>query len=217
MTLTTHKRAIGVFSNHQDAEKALMELGSVGFPLHQISIVAKDIDRRNHEFAGADMGDAFYRARTEGDYPQEGTASHRDSGNYAGEGAKLGAVSGAGAGAIVGLIEGLGILAIPGVGPAAALGTIIGNVIFNTGLGAGIGGVGGALIGWGIPEERAKFYSDRVSHGDYLVVAEGTEDEIDRAQAVLNHRGIRNWEVYNTPRTPGNRQMKTISRQPGID
>lgn len=73
------------------------------------------------------------------------------------------------------------------------------------------------MIGWGIPEDQAKFYQDRVSQGDYLVIVEGTEPEIARAEAILNNRGIQQWGVYDAPRRVDNPQMGVISRQTGID
>ncbi len=33
--------------------------------------------------------------------------------------------------------------------------------------------------------------------GDYLVMIEGTEDEINRAGSILRNRNIRNWNIYS--------------------
>ncbi|UBF29020.1 hypothetical protein K9N68_14975 [Kovacikia minuta CCNUW1] len=51
----------------------------------------------------------------------------------------------------------------------------------------------------GIPEDRARVYSDRVSRGDYLVMVEGSEEEIHRAESILNRRGIQEWGIYDSP------------------
>jgi hypothetical protein len=51
----------------------------------------------------------------------------------------------------------------------------------------------------GIPDERARFYNDRVTHGDYLVMVDGTEDEIRRADTILNRRGIQEWGIFDAP------------------
>ncbi|WNN87925.1 DUF1269 domain-containing protein [Gloeocapsopsis dulcis] len=87
---------------------------------------------------------------------------------------------------------------IPGVGPFLAGGTIA-TTLAGAGIGAAAGGIVGALTGLGIPEEDAKAYSDRVSHGDYLVFIEGTAADIDRASTVLSNRGVQGWKVYDMP------------------
>ena len=83
-----------------------------------------------------------------------------------------------------------GVLAIPGVGAAAEVGFLLGNTLLGSGIGAAGGGLVGALIGWGVPEERANYYNDRVyNENDYLVMVEGTEAEIRAAEAVLQEGG----------------------------
>ncbi len=47
------------------------------------------------------------------------------AGNHAGESARASAIAGGAARGLVGLIEGLAVLAIPGVGPAVAAGTVL--------------------------------------------------------------------------------------------
>jgi hypothetical protein len=97
---------------------------------------------------------------------------------------------------------GLGAIAIPGIGPvmlAGATATALATTLSGTAIGAVAGGLIGALIGLGIPEDRARVYSDRVSRGDYLVMVEGTDEDVRRAEAVLGRRGIQEWGVYDIP------------------
>lgn len=178
-----HKRAVGVFSNYSDAEAALTELKNSGFPMDRVSVVAKDADRHD-DIGGADVSDRV--------------------GNKAGLDATKGALTGGTLGGLTGLLVGLGALAIPGIGPvmlAGATATTIATTLSGTALGAAAGGLIGALIGLGIPEERARVYHDRVSRGHYLVMVEGADDEIRRAEAILSHRGIEDWGIYNDPNT----------------
>jgi hypothetical protein len=42
-------------------------------------------------------------------------------------------------------------------------------------------------------------YHDYVVDGDYLVIVDGTEAEILRAETIFKHKGMREWEVYNSP------------------
>ena len=98
------------------------------------------------------------------------------------------------------LLVGLGSLAIPGIGPMIAAGTFGASLVAtvaSTGVAAAtFGGVVEALTDLGIPEETARIYTDRLHAGDYLVVVDGSEDDISRAQGVFSSRGIQNWGVF---------------------
>jgi Heat induced stress protein YflT len=181
MALNDRKRAVGVFSNRTDAEHALSELRDAGFNMDKVSVIAKDADR---------TGDIA------------GVETQKSVGNKADEGAATGAVTGSVLGGITGLLVGLGTLAIPGVGPvllAGEIATALATTAAGAGIGAAAGGLLGALAGLGIPEERAKVYSDRVSHGDYLLIVEGTDAESRRAETILRNRGIQHFGIYNVP------------------
>lgn len=181
MALRPHKRAVGVFPNRRDAELALRELRDSHFPMDRVSAIARDSDRPN-EIAGAEVRDHV--------------------GNKADEGATTGAVTGGALGGLTGLLVGLGTLAIPGIGPimlAGATATTIATTLAGGAIGAAAGGLVGALIGLGIPEERARAYNERVSRGEYLVMVEGTEDEIRRAEAILRRRGIQEFGIFDAP------------------
>jgi uncharacterized protein YcfJ len=82
-----------------------------------------------------------------------------------------------------------------------ALATALATTISGGAIGAAAGGLVGGLVGLGIPEDRARVYNDRVSRGDYLVIVDGSEDEIRRAEAVLSHRGIQEWGIYDSTAT----------------
>jgi len=179
MVLGYDKRAVGVFSRRHDAERALNELRDAGFSMDRVSIVAKDAERGD-QIAGADMHD-----HTKAD-----------------EGAATGAATGGALGALTGLLIGLGAIAIPGIGPvmlAGATATALATTLSGGAIGAVAGGLIGALIGLGIPEERARVYSDRVSQGDYLVMVEGSDADISRAEGILSRGGIQEWGVYDIP------------------
>ena len=181
MTLAQQKRAVGVFSRREDAERALNDLRNSGFSMNQVSVVAKDADRGD-QLAGADM--------------------NAQVGNKADEGATTGAVTGGALGGITGLLVGLGALAIPGIGPvmlAGAAATTIATALSGTAIGAAAGGLLGALVGLGIPEEQARAYNQRLSRGEYLVIVDGTDDEVRRAGAILSNRGIQEWNIYVAP------------------
>ncbi|KAB8321267.1 hypothetical protein SD81_002425, partial [Tolypothrix campylonemoides VB511288] len=61
----------------------------------------------------------------------------------------------------------------------------------------------GGLVGLGIPENRAKVYSDRINRGDYLVIVDGTEDEVRRAEPILKRHGIQEFDIFDAADTHG--------------
>ena len=167
MVLGQHRCAIGSFPNRIDVEYALNDLNSAGFPMAQISVVAKDADP-DAQFDGAGTSD-FVR-----DKAQEGTST------FALVGSMLGAIGGC--------LVGLGILAVPLVGPIVAVGTS-GTALAATLVGVGVGIVSGGLIevlsDLGMSLDRARVYSDHFSTSEYLVMVDGTDDEVRRAESIL--------------------------------
>ncbi|MFW6359570.1 MAG: hypothetical protein ACOC0N_10230 [Chroococcales cyanobacterium] len=179
---TDIQRAVGIFSTRSDAEIAMQELRDAGFNMDKVSVITQHQGHAD-EMSGAGV-------------------HHKSRAEQAKGGAAAGATAGAATGGVIGLIGGLGVLAIPGVGPAVEAGVVLANTLIGGGIGAAGGGLIGALIGWGIPEDRAKYYNERVSAGDYLVLVEGTPSEVSMAERVLHTRGVRDWSVYNAPTTP---------------
>jgi hypothetical protein len=159
----------------------------------KVSVIAKDADGGS-KLAGADMRDSV--------------------GNKADEGAASGALTGGVVGTITGLLVGLGAVAIPGIGPvmlAGATATTLATTLSGGAIGAAAGSLFGALVGLGIPEERARVYNDRLSRGDYLVIVDGTDDEIRRAGAILSNRGIQEWGIYDAPDVTRDRTHPSVN------
>lgn len=176
MTTNNLKRAVGTFPTREDAEDALMELRDAGFDMDKVSAIAQNPE-------GKDIADAEVQSSAE----------------RAKDGAETGAVMGATTGGMLGLIGSLSVLAIPGVGLATEAAVLLGNALLGSGIGAAGGSLVGALIGWGIPEEQAVYYHELLSQGSYVVLVEGTEAEVNGAEAILLNRQIRDWNIYNAP------------------
>ncbi|MFE1747150.1 DUF1269 domain-containing protein [Coleofasciculus sp. H7-2] len=179
MVLTQPKRAFGVFSNLQDAEGAIEELRAAGFPMNQVSAIGKESEPVSPPSASK---------------AQEGTT--------------IGAIAGGAAGGVLGLALGLGtIAAIPVLGPISIIGmaaTALATTLTSGVIGATAGGLLGSLTGYGIPEEQAAVYSDRIHHGDYFLIVEGTEAEVRQAEAILNRWNVQELRIYDakTPTGP---------------
>ncbi|PSB08215.1 signal transduction histidine kinase (STHK), LytS [Pleurocapsa sp. CCALA 161] len=177
--MNQYKRSVGLFYSRDEAEAALRALKDDGFDMNRVNVIAKDADQVSQSV---------------------GLDTAYDEGNNAAEGAGAGASSGAVLGGITGLLVGLGTLAIPGVGPIIVAGeaaTAIATTLAGAGIGAAAGGIIGGLVGLGIPEDKAKIYSDRVGSGSYLVMVNGTNDDISRAERILHNSGIEEYNVYD--------------------
>jgi hypothetical protein len=153
MATTQRSTVVAVFNSRTEAEQAADELQRAGFRRDSIGIVARDAEGK---------------ARTQ-------TKEGEDS--YAGEGAAVGAAAGAGVAALASLGMTFGV--IPVIGPILAIGPLAAALLSAAG-GAVAGGVAGALIGWGIPEEEAKYYESEVVAGRFLVTvqADGRYSEV---------------------------------------
>jgi hypothetical protein len=101
------------------------------------------------------------------------------------EGAVVGAGSGGVVGGAIGLLAGAGLLAIPGLGPFIAAGPIM-AALSGMAVGATVGGVGGALIGLGVPEIEAKRYENKVKDGNILISAHArNHEEVKTAKRIF--------------------------------
>jgi hypothetical protein len=143
---TTCTTRAGLFSTREAADRAIAELKAAGYKNDQIGLVYKNAGGSTTKLDGAGVPDT-----------------------KAPEGAAIGAAAGAAGGAAVGA----GILAgvIPVIGPVLAVGTL-GTILLNAAGGAAIAGIAGALIGWGVPEEDAKYYESEVGAGKFLVTVD---------------------------------------------
>jgi uncharacterized protein (TIGR02271 family) len=149
---------VGVFEDRADADRAVAELKKAGFRDDQIGVAMRHV---------------------------QGTADADATGTYAEEGTIAGVLTGLGLGALAGL----GVLSgvVPVIGPAIAAGTL-GVILSNAAAGAAVAGLAGALIGYGIPEEEAKYYHGEFEAGRTIVTvhADGRSTE---ATAILRRHG----------------------------
>ncbi len=153
----------GIFKSRASTENAVDQLKIAGFRNSDISVLMPDKDTTK-EFA-------------------------HEKNTKAPEGATTGASAGLVIGGAFGWLAGIGALAIPGVGPLVAAGPIM-AALAGAGLGGTVGGVSGALIGFGIPEFEAKRYEGSVKNGGILLSVHcDTDDWADRADTVLKDCG----------------------------
>ena len=135
----------GVVCTTEQMQKIVYELLNLGLRHEEISVLSpKDFNNQhlNHELSNKAAEGGFV-------------------------GSAIGAASGGGlsALAVIGVIGTAGLAPIFAAGPLAA-------VLAGIGAGGTVGGLGGALIGYGIPEIEAKFYEKRISDGEILITAQ---------------------------------------------
>jgi hypothetical protein len=153
----------GIFKSRESTENAVDMLKLAGFRNSDISVLMPDKDTAN-EFA-------------------------HERHNKAPEGATTGASAGLVLGGTLGWLAGIGALAIPGIGPLVAAGPIVATLA-GAGLGGAVGGISGALIGFGIPEYEAKRFEGHVKDGGILMSVHcNTAEWVDRAEIVLRDSG----------------------------
>jgi uncharacterized protein (TIGR02271 family) len=154
-TTRTSGTVVGLFHNQADAERAIQRLKQQGFSENQIGVAIRDRGRQEELIEG--------------------------TGTQAAEGAATGAIGGGVLGGVIGLLAGVGALAIPGVGPIIAGGTLA-STLAGAGIGAAAGGLLGALVGMGVPEEDAQHFDQGFRAGGTLVtVTAGSRAEEARA------------------------------------
>jgi len=151
---------VGVFEDRRQADQAVAELKRAGFRDDQVGVAMR------HD-TGSTKG-----------------ASTTDD-TYAEEAGIAGALTGLG----LGTLAGLGVLAgvVPVIGPAIAGGTL-GVILSNAAAGAAAAGLGGALIGYGVPEEEAKYYNEEFKAGRTIVTVQAG-DRCGEATAILRRSG----------------------------
>src|SRR5688572_31995174 len=137
-TATQRTTAVGVFSTHSDAQRAVNELRQAGFTETDIGVASRS-------------GETVTGATATGDKAAK-----------AGAGAAAGAATGAGVGALWGIGIAAGLL--PAIGPVIAGGTLA-AIIASAATGAAAAGIAGALVGLGIPSDEAAHYESEFQAG----------------------------------------------------
>ncbi|MGM0904049.1 MAG: general stress protein [Bacillota bacterium] len=147
MTSENVIQIVGIYDSEAKAVQAVEELKKQGYAQEDISMITNN--KEMLEKLGI----------------EEPTRSKMN------EGAKTGAATGSLIGGLAGLLAGFGAFTIPGIGPILAAGPIAAAFVGGS-AGIGIGGITGALIGLGIPEEEANRYEQEMQKEKILVIVE---------------------------------------------
>ena len=160
------KTTIGVYDSHEKAIKAIEKIKEGGFPVKQISLITKAEDTSEHIHVKS-----IKKAEESGEKAEE-----------------IEACIGVIAGPILGVLTGLGLFAIPGFGFVFGAGAVVGAMAgFDFGLVGG--GVVSILTMIGVNIAHSTKYQNHLTQGRFLVIVQGTDQEINMAKEILENLG----------------------------
>ena len=172
---------VAVYETHEEAERALKELRGTGFDVKKLSIVGKDC-HLEEQVIGYDDDDG-------GGVKYQG---------------KLAALWGG----LWGLPFGAAFFWVPGIGPVVVGGPLVSWIVGALEGAAIVGGLGGlsalgaGLYSMGIPRASVLRYERAVRDDQYVLVADGTAGEVQRATRILERSEANNVESYATAPAP---------------
>ena len=163
----SHHRATAVFDSHEEAQRAVAELRGAGVSDGDLSLIAQHGRTTTTTSGDGEVTDEHHRSLIRG-------------------------ILGGGA-----LGAGLGIaaLAIPGVGPLAAVGAIAASAVpeaaaIGAAVGAAAGTLNEVLTKHGVSEEDAHYYGERIKGGGVFVSVDNDAGiGEDRAREILYRNG----------------------------
>jgi uncharacterized membrane protein len=104
-------------------------------------------------------------------------------------------------GALAGILFSSAFLLIPVVGHVIVLGPLVSSLVGGlegAAVGGGASALFAALVGLGIPKDSVVQYETDVKTGKFLVVAQGTPEEVARAKSLLSESGPESVAAHST-------------------
>jgi uncharacterized membrane protein len=153
---------VAIYNTHSQAEEAVKALQQGGFNMQQLSIVGRDYHTDDQVVGYYNTGD---RMKAWG---------------------KIGAFWGG----LWGFLVGAAFFVIPGIGPIAVAGPLVSWIVGALEGAVVVGGLsalGAALVSIGIPRDSVIKYEHALKADKFLVVAHGTQDEVEQAKRIMDH------------------------------
>lgn len=153
------KSQVAVYDTHEKAINAIKVLNEKHFPMEQISLLGK-----------AEIADDHIHIKS------LETVKNAP------------VLIGSGAGLIIGLLSGIGVFTVPGFGFLYGAGALLGAIGgFDVGLVTG--GIGTLLATIGIKKDKVVKCHEHMNEGKFLVIVNGSEKEIEKAEHILHTEG----------------------------
>ena len=158
--MTEETNVVAIYPDHDAAEQAVSKLRDASFDVTKLSIIGKDY-HTDEKVVG------YYTT---------------------GERMKYWGVRGAFWGGIWGLLLGAGFFLVPGVGSVLVAGPLLGAVVTGLESAAVVGGLSAVAVGLihlGISKEDAIEYESAIVADKFLLIANGTPEELAQARLIL--------------------------------
>jgi uncharacterized membrane protein len=159
--MNTTNISVAIYDTHQQAEESIKLLQRSGFDMSKLSIIGRD-----------------YRT-------EEQVVGYFNTGDRV----KLFSKWGAFWGGLVGILIGSGFMVVPLLGHIVVLGPLaatLANGIEGAVLGGGMSALAGALLSIGIPRDSVLQYEAALKADKFLLVVQGTADDIAGAKEALH-------------------------------
>lgn len=151
---------VAVFANHSEADAAVKKLASDGFAMKHLSLIGKGYHTEESVAGFYNVGDRvkFWGSR----------------------GAFWGGMWGLFFGGLFLTIPIVGHVIVLGYLAAAAISAVEGAVVVG-----GLSAIGAAIASIGIPKDSVMQYETAIKADDFLVMAHGSQGEVERARTIL--------------------------------
>lgn len=154
------KTSVAVFASHHDAVSSIVALKKHDFPLSKVSLVGQ-----------AELVDEKIQVQSNDKLINTPV------------------IAGTVLGTTIGLLTGVGLFAIPGFGLLFGAGAVVG-ALGGFELGVATGGFVTLLLQMGIHEDYAVVYDEHIKDGKFLLMIDGSNEEIDLARKIIGEEHI---------------------------
>jgi hypothetical protein len=155
---------VAIFEKHAEAEAAVKQLQRSGFDMKALSIVGKSYHTDEHVVGYFNAGDRMLF------WGQQGAFW----------------------GALWSILFGSAFIMVPGVGPLLIAGPLVAwmmTVLEGAVVVGGLSALGGALASIGIPNDSIVQYETEIKAGKFMMVMNGTPEDVSQAEAILSRDG----------------------------
>ena len=167
-----YQTAIGVFPDHEAAEKAVKTLTAAGFDMKHLSVVGKGYHSEEKVVGFYNVGDRI----------------------------KFWGSRGAFWGGFWGLFFGGLFLTAPLTGPVLVVGflaTVVISGIENAVVVGALGALGAALYSVGVPKNSVLQYESDIKADGFLVMVRGSSEEVERAKGILGTSNASRVDIHS--------------------
>jgi hypothetical protein len=170
--MAENSAVVGTYDSHTEAEAIIKELQRSGFDMKKLSIVGK------------------------GYHTEEQVVGYYNTGDRMKVWGKLGAFWGG----FWGLLFGWALFIVPGIGPLAVFGPLVGwiaGALEGAVVLGGLSALGAGLYSIGIPKDSIMLYEAALKSDKFLVIAHGTADEVAKAKSILETTSSAKVDTYS--------------------